>query len=235
MLCWAAATFVIIAAATAPVGGGGAVPGSVIVDGRARFTALTDRVVRIEYAAAGSAGFDDLPSTTVVERSPAGAPPFKRSTDSAQPVLTLQTEALTLRYKRGAALLPASAAGCDVMNVTVHSTGAVWCLAMGVAAPSQQNLNGSLETTDCYVGWRHCLAVYDGKMQPGVVSRSGYAVVNDTSSVLFDKTTENFSWPSGWRRPRAHAPGTSRCCSFCCCCSIAPERSRRVRVCSRSR
>ncbi len=161
--------------------------------------------------AVGSAGFDDLPSTTVVERSPAAAPAFKRSIDDSGPVLTLRTDWLTLHYRRGEALLPASGAGCDVMNVTVHSTGAVWCLAMGVAAPSQQNLNGSLETTDCYVGWRHCLAVYDGKMQPGVISRSGYAVINDTSAVLFDRTNENFSWPSGWRRPRSHAPGESLC------------------------
>ena len=182
------------------VSGRGAVPGSVVVDGAARFTALTDRVVRIEYAGTGSAGFDNPPSTTVLERSPADAPAFHSHT--AAGVLTLSTAALTLHYRQGAALLPASAAGCGVLNVTVHSTGAVWCPSMGVAPASQLNLNGSLETTDCYVGWRHCLYVYDGKMQPGVVSRSGYAVINDTSAVLLSKSGENNSWPSGWRQPR---------------------------------
>ena len=58
------------------------------------------------------------------------------------------------------------------------------------------------------VGWRHCLYVYDGKMQPGVVSRSGYAVINDTSAVLLSTTAQNNSWPSGWRQARAHAPGS---------------------------
>lgn len=169
LLLWAAAALSAdategsaAAAGTAQVGGpeigrvppisssAAAVPGSVVVDGAARFTALTDRVVRIEYAVAGSAGFDDLPSTTVLERSPADAPAFHNN--AAAGVLTLSTSALTLQYRQGGALLPAGAAGCDVLNLTVHSTGAVWCPSMGVAAPSQRNLNGSLETTDCCEG-----------------------------------------------------------------------------------
>jgi hypothetical protein len=179
------------------------VGGRVVVAGAARFTALTERVLRIEYAGPGSDGFDDLPSTTVLERSPAGAPPFRQKT--AAGVLTLSTGPLTLNYRHGGALLPAASAGCDVLNVTVHSTGSVWCLSMGVAPPSQRNLNGSFETTDCYVGWRHCLNVYDGKMQPGVVARAGYAVINDTSAVMFTQNESN-RWPSGWRKPRSHAP-----------------------------
>ena len=34
------------------------------------------------------------------------------------------------------------------------------------------------------VGWADCIDVYDQKMQPGVLARSGYSVINDTSAVL---------------------------------------------------
>eukprot|EP00662_Eupelagonemidae_sp_cell21_P028239 gene28239-53081_t len=60
-------------------------------------------------------------------------------------------------------------------------------------------------TTDCYVGWERCIGVYEGKMQPGVVSREGWAVIDDTAAPLLDGDTE---WPPyGWRVPRRHAPG----------------------------
>jgi hypothetical protein len=175
--------------------------------GGARFTVLTDRVIRIEYDSNGAgAQFDDLPSTTVVNRAPQPPPQYTNHTSAADQ-LTLTTAYLTLKYATGAPLLPAHAAGCSTLSITVHATGVQWCPSMGVAPPSQRNLNGSFETTDCYVGWEHCLQVYNGKMQPGVVSRAGYAVINDTSAVLLSNANNSVGWPSGWRVPRPHPSG----------------------------
>lgn len=172
-----------------------------ITFGTARFSVLTERVLRVEWSR--SSVFDDLPSTTVVNRQPEPAVAFSVTRNASH--LHLSTRYLELTYAPNNTGLPPQS--CAELNITVLATGtlapATWCPEMGVAPPSQRNLNGSLETTDCYVGWRRCIEVYQAKMQPGVVSRSGYAVINDTSAVLL---RQEGKWPEGWRTPRQHKP-----------------------------
>ena len=127
----AMALLLLYSAAISATGASSRAPGSVVVSGNARFSALTARVLRIEYAGAGSGGFDDLPSTTVLDRSPAGAPAFRQQVDAG--VLTLSTGMITLRYRQGAALLPAPLAGCDVRYTahlapicTIMTAGCAW-------------------------------------------------------------------------------------------------------------
>ena len=172
-----------------------------VVFGQVRVSVYTDRVLRLEWSA--NATFDDLPSTTIVNREP----PVPRYTHAVHgDVLTLKTASLTLTYSKAHAV-DIGTAPCAVMKIA-HAMGE-WCPSMGIAPPSQQNLNGSLETGDCYVGWADCIDVYDQKMQPGVLARGGYAVINDTSAVLLTKSTpEDAAWPDGWRLPRQHAPGS---------------------------
>ena len=57
------------------------------------------------------------------------------------------------------------------------------------------NLNGSVSTTDCYCGADCCYAILNSRMQFGLVSRSGWSVVDDTATELWDDATE---WR--WRR-----------------------------------
>ena len=74
------------------------------------------------------------------------------------------------------------------------------------------------------------LNVYDGKMQPGVVSRSGYAVINDTSAVLLAPNASTH-WPSGWRRYVAFGPDFHR---FDCFELVGPKHTRRKMRSSRA-
>ena len=178
-----------------------------------RFSVYADAVLCLEWSRGGT--FDDLPSMTVVNR----APPVPQYTRTVGPggVVTLKTALVTLVFDPAAAeAADIGRAPCAALNVSIATPGAAaagrtttWCPSMGLAPPSQGNLNGSLETGDCYVGWADCVDVYDKKMQPGVISRGGFAVINDTSAVLLDKSTpKHAAWPDGWRLPRPHAPGS---------------------------
>jgi alpha-glucosidase len=188
--------------------------------GQARFSIYTAGVLRLEWSSASA--FDDLPSMTIVNRSPP-VPSYTQAVSADGSTLTIRTALVTLVYnKDGAAGDFGKATDCSTLNVSIASPGAtsaagaesrrtVWCPAMGMAPPSQQNLNGSLETGDCYVGWADCIDVYDQKMQPGIISRAGYALINDTSAVLLEpkkSSQTGADWPDGWRLPRPHASGS---------------------------
>lgn len=174
----------------------------VVVFGPLRVSVYTDRVLRLEWST--NATFDDLPSTTIIDREPP-VPWYNHTTDGD--VLTLRTKVLTLTYSKSRPEMDIGEVPCATLKV-VHAMGE-WCPSMGIAPPTQQNLNGSLETGDCYVGWADCIDVYDQKMQPGVLARGGYSVINDTSSVLLSKSTvEGAAWPDGWRVPRQHVVGS---------------------------
>ena len=148
---------------------------------------------------------------TIVNREPP-VPDYSHTVSADGDTLTLKTQRVTLMYNR-LELGDIGHASCETLNVTIKTPGGsgltTWCPEMGVAPPSQKNLNGSLETGDCYVGWADCIDVYDQKMQPGVLARSGYSVINDTSAVLLTKSTPEYAaWPGGWRLPRPHAAGS---------------------------
>ena len=59
------------------------------------------------------------------------------------------------------------------------------------------NLNGSVDTLDCYVMAEDCISVYEGRMQKGLVSREGWAVVDDSGTALWDGDAD---WE--WRAER---------------------------------
>ena len=69
-------------------------------------------------------------------------------------------------------------------------------------ADSSGNLNGSLNTMDCYPDWAACLEFHQQQMQPGLVSRDGWSVIDDSRSFLFDGDP-SFP-PNGWRVRRDH-------------------------------
>lgn len=53
------------------------------------------------------------------------------------------------------------------------------------------------DTTDCYCGSACCYPVLQSRMQLGLVSRAGWAVVNDSGTALWDDSND---WR--WRSPR---------------------------------
>ena len=139
-------------------------PRAVVQGEHFRITVLTDGLLRLEWSDDG--GFEDRASTFAIRRR-LPVPTFRviERTD----VLEIITERLHLTYDRG----PFRAAGLSIAvrgNVTNYRS--VW--RYGVPADT---LGGTARTLDAV----------DGRiaLEPGVVSRNGFAAIDDSTSFCF--------------------------------------------------
>ena len=98
--------------------------------------------------------------------------------------------------KSSLAVLPSSVPGYD------PTPGAKLDTWQDITRGPVGNLNGSLDTMDCYVMAEACIGVYQGRMQKGLFSREGWAVVDDSATALWDGDP---SWE--WRTERVEASG----------------------------
>jgi hypothetical protein len=147
-------------------------PQAMVEAGTARFTVLTSRLIRMEYAPDGR--FEDHASQVFwFRRQP--VPSFRVEREGAQYILT--TEHLRLEYAgNDAPFSPKS------LMVSLLPDGPVW--RYGDAAAG--NLLGTARTLDRTSG--------STRLEPGLLSRDGWTVVDDSRTLLFDET--------GWLRPR---------------------------------
>lgn len=145
-------------------------PAAVVVAGNARFTVLTPRLVRMEWAADGN--FEDRATLGVVNRN-LPVPEFKVSQNGTRTVI--RTEALTLTYKGDGkfdgANLEVAFAMKDFSGGKPADRKVVW----RPGADDSGNLLGTTRTLDKCDGVR-TVEDYD----PGVVSRDGWAVVDES-------------------------------------------------------
>ncbi|MDQ1743159.1 MAG: hypothetical protein QOE23_1498 [Pseudonocardiales bacterium] len=145
-----------------------------------RITVLTDGLVRLERSADGV--FEDRASAFAINRE-LPVPRFEViETDSHVEVLT---ERFQLIYDRG----PFSTSGLSVqVRGGVSSWHSVWRYGAD-PADGDGNLGGTARTLD----------MIDGRLplEPGVLSRNGYAVIDDSQSLVIGD--------DGWVSPR---PGT---------------------------
>ena len=144
-------------------------PAAVVTCGGARFTVLTPELVRIEYSE--TAQFEDRATFTIVNRN-LDVPSYMTTDDGTY--LYITTERLSLKYRKGSdpRTVPASP---DNLSVTIDNNGtpAYWY----PGKPDPLNLKGTCRTLDGLMG--------DSKhsdMEAGVISRSGWAVVDDSWS-----------------------------------------------------
>ena len=146
-------------------------PKAVVVCGGARFTVLTPQMIRVEYSAASR--FEDRPTFTVVNRR-LPVPQYTRTEDDT--CLYITTSHLRLRYRKGTdpRTTPASPAHLSV-TVATRGTTTEWY----PGKPDPLNLKGTCRTLDGCPGqsWR-------SNMEDGVVSRSGWAAIDDAWSHL---------------------------------------------------
>ncbi|WP_328475164.1 DUF4968 domain-containing protein [Actinoplanes sp. NBC_00393] len=137
---------------------------AVVSGDRYRITVLTDGLLRLEYAEDGV--FEDRASTFAVNRR-LPVPDFRVTESGGH--LEIVTARMHLTYDRG----PFTTSGLSVAvrgGVTAYHS--VW--RYGQPAPT---LGGTARTLDDADG-----AI---PLEPGVVSRSGYAVLDDSQSLLF--------------------------------------------------
>ncbi len=148
-------------------------PDAVVVGDRWRITVLADGLVRLEWSDAGL--FEDRASTLAQHRD-LPVPQFTVTTTDA--ALEVITDRFHLTYDRG----PFTAAGLSLQvrgNLTSYHS--VW--RFGEPVP---DLGGTARTLDNV----------DGRvdLEPGVVSRQGYAALDDSRSMVFSS--------DGWVAPR---------------------------------
>ncbi len=146
-------------------------PKAVVVCGGARFTVLTPQMIRVEYSA--TSHFEDRPTFTVTNRL---LPVPKYTCTQDDSCLYITTSHLRLRYRKGTdpRTTPASPAH---LSVTVATRGTTTEWYPGKSDPL--NLKGTCRTLDGCPGqsWR-------SNMEDGVVSRSGWAAIDDSWSHL---------------------------------------------------
>jgi alpha-glucosidase (family GH31 glycosyl hydrolase) len=192
---------------------------SVVVFHHARFTVLTERMIRMEWAEDGV--FEDLLTLTVSNRCLEPVP-FRQSVKGK--TLTVRTGALVLEYTETGR--PFSRSNLSV-TLTLNGKAVRWVPGKRDAG----NLKGTAKTLDGVDGsvqkhWRSLeqkdpdkpvLAasssgdwIWQGDMEPlalcdGLISRSGWAVVDDSTSPVLDPAL------CDWQAfPRERAAGERR-------------------------
>ena len=143
---------------------------AIVVSGRARFTVLTPRLVRMEWAEDGV--FEDRATLGIVNRN-LPVPEFKVSRSGKK--VTIKTSDLTLVYKGDEVFSP------ENLSITFARPGSskektVWRPGMDESA----NLLGTCRTLDGCDG-ENTMDPYD----KGVISRDGWAIIDESDRHVF--------------------------------------------------
>lgn len=147
---------------------------AVVTAPNVRFTVLTERLIRLEYNVVGR--FEDRPSQVFWHREQP-VPNYKKTvTDSS---IEIETDFLHLKYqvtKKG--FTP------ETLSIDLKQVGVTWSCGMA----ETENLKGTARTLDNASG--------KTRLENGLLSRSGWAVVDDSKSLVFNE--------AGWLTPRGH-------------------------------
>ena len=170
-------------------------PKAVVIAGHARFTVLTPQLIRMEWAADGK--FEDHASFVFINRR-LPAPKFESWVTKGGTILasTIKTSDLTLTYS------PAGDGKFTAKNLSITLTvdGKPVTWHPGMADP--ENLEGTTRTLDGALGSKTKEPIGEG-----LVSRSGWALVDDSTRPLFDSDDFRFlqgeksPWPWVMERP----------------------------------
>jgi alpha-glucosidase (family GH31 glycosyl hydrolase) len=156
-------------------------PQAVMTEGNARFTVLTPQLIRMEWAADGK--FEDHPSFVFLNRR-LPVPKFTHTEEGGK--LTLQTSALQLTYT-GSGKFTA-----DNLSITFTLDGKQTTWHPGM--PDIGNLQGTTRTLDGARG-----STTKEPIDPGLLSRDGWVLVDDSTRPLFD--SDNFNFKQGENSP----------------------------------
>ena len=146
-------------------------PKAQVVEGKARFTVLTDRLIRLEWAADGQ--FEDHASLAIINRD-LPVPSFSVSRSGMS--LTIKTKSLTLVYKGGEG--PLSAQNLAV-SFKLNGKTVKWNPGM----EDKGNLMGTARTLDGCQGPERINN--NDPLEKGILSRDGWVVVDESQRHLF--------------------------------------------------
>ena len=140
----------------------------------ARFTILTPRLLRLEWSETGD--FEDRSTYAFPTRYAETPPSFETRHEGK--TLVIKTGALTVRYTPDGEAFHAKN-----LSITFDLNGEQKAWRPGM--PNPRNLRGTRRTLD------HCRD--DAGLDPGLLSRDGWALFDDSENVVFD---------DGWVAPR---------------------------------
>jgi alpha-glucosidase len=170
-------------------------PKAVVTFGNARFTVLTPQLIRMEWAADGK--FEDHASFVFINRH-LPVPRFESEVTKSGQVqqLRIKTSALTLTYSNSGE----SKFTPDNLSILLTVDGKQVTWHPGLTDPD--NLQGTTRTLDGARG-----SQTKEPIEPGLISRSGWALVDDSARPLFDSADFRFlqgeksPWPWVIERP----------------------------------
>jgi alpha-glucosidase (family GH31 glycosyl hydrolase)/putative sterol carrier protein len=153
-------------------------PEAMVIGPNVRFTVLTSRLLRLEYSPTGE--FEDRPSQAFWYRKQT-VPEFSAEENNDR--ITITTSHVQLNYMiSDAGFTP------ENLSITLKETGAIWHFG----DEDSLNLLGTARTLDNVDGAL--------RLEDGLLSRSGYAVYDDTPRLVFNA--------EGWLEPRKASAGT---------------------------
>lgn len=163
---------------------------AVVTSGRARFTVLTDRMIRIQYSATGK--FEDRATFAVVNRR-LPVPQYTKREDETY--LYIETQALTLRYRKGASIA-ANLKSPNNLSITLQLNGrdVIWYPGKEDAL----NLKGTKRTLDTASGDNQ-----RPDLEDGIISRGGWALIDESpktkrgdgsTTFAFDGQVDGIDW-----------------------------------------
>ncbi len=157
-------------------------PDAMIHAGPARFTLLTSRLIRMEYAPTESSQqpvFEDHASQAFWQRRQPVPPHTVRQ---AGGWVEITTDYLHLRYQEGRPFSP------QTLSIELNGLETTW----HYGDANRGNLGGTARTLDKADG--------PVPLEPGLVSRQGWVLVDDSLGLVFG--------PDGWLTPRQTPPGS---------------------------
>jgi alpha-glucosidase (family GH31 glycosyl hydrolase) len=157
---------------------------AIVISGNARFTVLTPELIRMEWSEDGQ--FEDLASLIFTQRDLI-VPSFKKTINNNWLIIT--TDKLTLRYKLNTGKFISNNLSVSFM---LNGIKQLWNPGMKDIG----NLKGTYRTLDGYDGPKQAWSKQYLPFENGIISRSGWVLVND-SMPLFDGSVD---W--NWVTPR---------------------------------
>ena len=162
-------------------------PKAMVTIGNARFTVLTPQLIRMEWSADGK--FEDHASFVFINRK-LPVPKFEVGTEAegSARFRTIKTDSMTLTYD------PAGDGHFTPEDLSIDfdldGKPVVW----HPGDPDSENLQGTTRTLDTARGSKT-----EEPIGPGLVSRAGWVLVDDSTRPLFDSADFRFL---EWRKER---------------------------------
>lgn len=166
-------------------------PEAIVISGNMRFTVLTPEIIRIEWS--DKQIFEDRASFTVINRR-LPVPAFTK--EEKDGFLYIKTDKLTLQYRIGSFPGTFNPASSQNLKITFAMDGRV--VTWYPWKPDNLNLKGTTRTLDSSNGDNKL-----SEMENGLISRSGWAVIDETQerqdgsiSLMFEPRPGGIDWVS---------------------------------------